>query len=356
MSKVVSFQPLRSVQSLSRGLGEEVRQAIPSFERDPRAKLIDMRLGGDLAKSLAARLTEYGLALEPDTVRDRYTPIERQYTRVVGREVDLGLLNIAPWIIAEPWYLSALQEIRSAFRKRRLRFVAKERDAGSSGLDPMLREWQRQDEIEARLVPWGHLQEVLDGLYPVTQILDLDLEPLPPEEVAAAAERAPLRAVPAPEEPAPLVFVSYSHDDTAWMRRLEDQIEPLARQGGFRLWTDEGIEPGDLWEEKIEAALDEAQAAVLLVSDSFLVSKFIQDAELPRLLEAARRREGFRILWVYLEACNYEATEIRRYQATHKTDDGRLVALQALPEREVPETLKRISRAIRDAVVSDDEE
>lgn len=345
MSKVISFQPLRSATSASRELAEDLSQAIASpFERDPRKELVDMQLGPKLVDELAPRMAPYELRLAAHSARDLYSPIERRYTRLEGEDVDLALLSIPDWIVGDALYLSALQEIRSAFKRREVRIISEKRDAGSFGLAPMLEEWQNQDAIAARLVPWSHLQEALQDLVPVPQIFGLDPAHLP--EAAAEAE-----AAPGPADEAPLVFLSYSHEDTNWMTRLKTQLDPLLAKGEFRLWTDKGIEPGDLWEEEIEAALAEARAAVLLVSDSFLASKFIQRRELPTLLEAARGDSGLKILWVYLEHSHYEETEIRRYQATHRTEEGRLLPLEELPPNQVSKTLKRISRAIRDAVV-----
>lgn len=350
MSNVISFQPLRSATSASRELAEGISQALPlPFERDPRKELLNMQVPEKLVEKLAPRLASYGLTVAEHRVRDSYTPIERRYTRLEGRGADLALLAITPWIVGDPWYLSALQEIRSAFKRRRVRILSEGRDAGSSGLTPMLEEWLKQDEIEARLVPWSHLQEALDDLVAAPKILGLDVTPLPGD-----VSKPKLELMPQPAGKGPLVFLSYSHDDTTWMERLQTQLDPLLETGDFRMWTDKGIVPGDRWEEEIEKALGEAQAAALLVSDSFLASKFIKRKELPRLLQAARGGRGLKILWVYLEACNYEATEIREYQAAHQTEQGRLVPLQALPEHEVSETLKRISRAIRDAVVPRD--
>lgn len=347
MPKVISFQPF---QSASRELAEDISRALPSlFERDPRKELLDMQIGSKLLEALAPRLKRYDLALVKHTVRDRYSPIQRDYTRLEGRGVNLALLRIPDWIVGDPLYLSALQEIRSAFKQREVRILSEDRDAGSFGLGPMLDEWRKQDAIEARLVPWSHLQEALEDLAPLPQIFGLDLARIPEEGTGARAETVP-ESAPDP----PLVFLSYSHDDTRWMKRLERHLIPLMEKDEFKLWTDEGIEPGDRWEEKIEQALAEATAAALLVSDSFLASKFIRRKELPKLLEAAQSGRGLTILWVYLDSCNYEDTEVRRYQATHRNEEGRLVPLQALEEHEASETLKRISRTIRDAVVRRD--
>ena len=45
------------------------------------------------------------------------------------------------------------------------------------------------------------------------------------------------------------------------------------------------------WYPAIEKALNEASAAILLVSADFLISEFIRNEEIPRLLER-REKEG----------------------------------------------------------------
>jgi hypothetical protein len=62
--------------------------------------------------------------------------------------------------------------------------------------------------------------------------------------------------------------------------------------------------------------LDSAIAGVLLVSQDFLVSKFIKETELPRLLEGAQK-EGKKIFWVPLSPSTVfeSATQITKYQS-----------------------------------------
>ncbi|KMW59245.1 hypothetical protein AIOL_004226 [Candidatus Rhodobacter oscarellae] len=78
----------------------------------------------------------------------------------------------------------------------------------------------------------------------------------------------------------PNVFLCYARTDAD---TLDELIEQLATLKGLGVdpWSDQDIETGADWRDKIHAALDAADIAVLLISARFLNSKFIKEVELP---------------------------------------------------------------------------
>jgi TIR domain len=141
------------------------------------------------------------------------------------------------------------------------------------------------------------------------------------------------------------IFVSYSHADAKWLKRLRVHLTPLERDGSISLWDDTRIRPGSKWREEIREALDRATAAILLVSADFLASPFIRDNELPPLLSAAETR-GTLILPVIVSPCRFqETTSLARFQAVNSPTEP----LRSMPPSKREEIFVRISNLVEQA-------
>lgn len=138
------------------------------------------------------------------------------------------------------------------------------------------------------------------------------------------------------------VFISYSHRDRDWLEKLQVMLGPLARKRKIELWDDTRIRVGAKWREEIEKALTAAKVAVLLVSPNFLNSKFIDEHELPSLLNAASH-EGLTIIWILVSACLYEDTAIEMFQAAHNVENP----LDSLSPSQQNQVLTEIGREIK---------
>jgi hypothetical protein len=120
------------------------------------------------------------------------------------------------------------------------------------------------------------------------------------------------------------IFVSYSHSDRIWLDRLLEHFAALERWKLLHAWTDGRIRVGESWEDEIDRALDEAKAAVLLVSPSFLASDYIWREEMPRIKQ--HQADGMEVYPLILRACAWRLEDaLQSLQA--RPVDGRPLAL-----------------------------
>ncbi|MBW8876114.1 MAG: toll/interleukin-1 receptor domain-containing protein [Acidobacteria bacterium] len=105
------------------------------------------------------------------------------------------------------------------------------------------------------------------------------------------------------------VFLSYSHTDREWFKKLKRALWPL--QGlNIHLWSDEDISPGQTWHDLILTKVSDASAALLLVSKAFLKSEFIREYELRRFLSRAEDPSGEPFLLLWIPLANRKTIEI----------------------------------------------
>ena len=141
------------------------------------------------------------------------------------------------------------------------------------------------------------------------------------------------------------VFISYAHADNSapdpaarWLDRLLLNLKPLAFEALISVATDRDIGPGDDWHAQIQANLNRAGAAVLLVSPAFLASEYIRNNELPVLLYRAKT-QGLRIIPVILRPCLYAETRFKYPDPKTGPEEFSLVSLQSAgsPEKALNE-------------------
>jgi len=147
----------------------------------------------------------------------------------------------------------------------------------------------------------------------------------------------------------PLLFISYSRADiyeTNWMDRLKMYLAPYRRSGQVDVWEDSRIEAGANWRQEIDEALDQAQAAILLVGPGFLASEFVMEQEVPALL-AKVEAGGLKLFPLITGFCGYNATPLEPYQAFNSPDKPLESLATAGQNKVLNELAKAVDQALR---------
>lgn len=142
----------------------------------------------------------------------------------------------------------------------------------------------------------------------------------------------------------PLIFISYARQDDGALDKVVRQLRVLETQGLAKVWIDQRMELGEVWRPAIGEAIERASIAILLVSEHFLGSEFINTHERPRLLERSRYG-NLLLLPVLLSPCDWQAAgwiEKRNLWPT----GGKPLLTGRSPE-EVQGELARLTREIR---------
>jgi hypothetical protein len=93
-----------------------------------------------------------------------------------------------------------------------------------------------------------------------------------------------------PDERPMRMFVSYSHENAAWCKRLRPVLKVKANVDTLQPWHDTELKAGDRWDKEICTELERMHIFLCLVSYDFLASDYIQDVELPKA--EARHKNG----------------------------------------------------------------
>ncbi|MDY0746539.1 toll/interleukin-1 receptor domain-containing protein [Paucibacter sp. R3-3] len=103
-----------------------------------------------------------------------------------------------------------------------------------------------------------------------------------------------------------VLFISYSHADREDVLPFVQQLQPLVEREQLDLFFDaDRLKAGDVWSDKLSAALQRCELFVLLVTPSCLASEFCIQREL--LVALDRQRRGLcRIVPVVLRDCDWK--------------------------------------------------
>ena len=141
------------------------------------------------------------------------------------------------------------------------------------------------------------------------------------------------------------VFISYSHKDAKWLDKLRQFLQPLEHMELIRVWDDTEIRTGSDWLDEIRKALESARVAVFLITQNFLNSPFINEQELPKLIDAAYNR-GCLIFLIHVSSATFEMSPLARFQGANSPNQP----LDLMSDGEQNKMLLDICRKMQAAV------
>lgn len=128
------------------------------------------------------------------------------------------------------------------------------------------------------------------------------------------------------------IFICYARLDNEapnhWLDRVKEHLETIHDSELVAVDSDEEISPGQLWHEYIQGKLGEIGLAILLISPSFLASKYVKEHELPKVLQRFHE-QGLRIFPVFVRPVAEAALRVRYRDGAGQLQPFNLGALQA---------------------------
>ncbi|MEI7607810.1 MAG: TIR domain-containing protein [Rhodospirillaceae bacterium] len=100
-------------------------------------------------------------------------------------------------------------------------------------------------------------------------------------------------------------FISHSHKDKIWLKKLMKHLKRLESIGSISVCDDSGISHDNSWYDDIREAMETARVAVLLISPDYLGSDFCMKEEFPYLVERAEAG-GLILLPILVRTCDWE--------------------------------------------------
>jgi hypothetical protein len=131
------------------------------------------------------------------------------------------------------------------------------------------------------------------------------------------------------------IFISYAHEDSAWLDKLQRHLGGLRHLGRVQAFDDRDILAGSEWEPKIKAALDTAHIIVLIVTANFLDSAYCTTIELQRALARHNDRSVY-VVPIIAEHADWQALSIGRLALLPKDEQNNLRPLSDWPNVNKP--------------------
>lgn len=118
-------------------------------------------------------------------------------------------------------------------------------------------------------------------------------------------------------------FISYSHQDEKYLKRLETHLAQIKREGLLESWTDNEINAGENLSEKISEELSGSDLFIALLSPDYIASNYCYEKEFQTALKMLSNNEII-IVPVICEPCDWTNTPFKELLAVPK--DGKPIS------------------------------
>lgn len=113
------------------------------------------------------------------------------------------------------------------------------------------------------------------------------------------------------------LFISYSHDDEIYMNLLVKHFSALKRIGSIETWSDKDVHAGQEWEKLIKSKLIESDIVLLLISSSYLASKYCYEIETGIAMKLYKK-EKLIVIPILIRPCDWKGLSFGKIQALPK--------------------------------------
>ena len=126
-----------------------------------------------------------------------------------------------------------------------------------------------------------------------------------------------------PQEPV-TAFIAYSHEDKRHLTKLHQHLSLLRNQGKLDDWHDRRIDPGQEWEQAIDDRLYNDKIILLLVSPSFMASKYCWEKEMKVAIERHDTGDAI-VIPIIVRDCDWKTAPFGKLEAL--PEKGKAVTL-----------------------------
>ena len=139
------------------------------------------------------------------------------------------------------------------------------------------------------------------------------------------------------------IFFSYSHDDEQYRDQLEKHLASLKHEGLIDSWHDRRILAGAEVDQEIDQQLELANVILLLVSASFLASRYCYGIEMRRAMERHTAGEAT-VIPVIVRPCHWQSSPFGSLLAVPR--DGKPITIWTNFDEAYTDVAQQVRRVV----------